>query len=109
MRIYFGRPPVSQCVNLDSCLHNYLHMHDWDWIQAMNAVMGSLQKSYVYYTINPMIINHLSDEQAKQLVWIIDQDGVHIRMGADARMCEKLEVMGPGEIVIDDARTFKFV
>ena len=106
MRIYFGRPPVGQCVNLDSRLHNYLHMYNWDWIQAM---IGSLPKSCVYHTINPMIINHLSDEQVKQLVWIIDQDGVHIRMGADARMCEKLEVMGPGEVVIDDARTFKFV
>ena len=116
MRIYFGREPEVESVkNLDSELLWYLYNNDYNMERAVDALVRYLLtnwdeddlKDVVCHTLNPLIVNYFTDDFAKEYLWIIDEEGNHINMGADESMLEKLTVLGPGEVVCDDYRTFK--
>lgn len=106
MRIYYGREPETGSQSLDLLLLGYLRSNGWRWMWSHAGMMFNLLPDRTYHTINPLIINYLSDDVAKAVVWIIDEHGEHIRMGDDEIMLEKLEVMLPGEVVADDSRSF---
>ena len=44
----------------------------------------------------------MDDEFAKEHVYIIDENGKHIKFGDDASMLRKLTCMGVGEVVCDE-------
>ena len=116
MRIYFGRVPEGDDVeSVDAIFLDFLIRNDYNIIIASSLLVHYLMnnwdendfKDVVCHTINPWAINYFDDDFAKEYLWIIDEEGNHINMGADNYMLEKLTVLGPGEVVCDDYRTFK--
>lgn len=57
--------------------------------------------------VHNAVIGVVKDAEVKNYSWAISEEGNHINMGADESMLEKLTVLGPGEVVCDDYRTFK--
>ena len=106
MRIYYGREPGGDFESLDTLLLAYLRANEWDWERSHAGMLFNLLPHMTYHTINPLIVNYLDDETAKDVVWIIDEHGDHILMGEDESMLTKLRVMLPGEVVADDSRSF---
>jgi len=107
MKIYYGREPQGEFVSLDAIFIEYLRKANWHLENACDQMFEDLNSDdKVWYTVNPLIINFLHDEDAKKSVYIIDENGKEIFMGTDESMLKKLQFMGPGDVVCDDARSF---
>lgn len=118
MKIYYGIQPEADFFILDNCIYKMMRRLQFKTIkgndrdyhaieQAMNTfVKIHKDKEYIFWTMNPLLINFLTDEEAKQCVWVITNDGKEFNIKDDASMMEKLTVMGPGEVLADDSRIF---
>jgi len=115
MRIYFGRlPEHDEIVYLDSMILSCLIAEEYKFNNAVDAMVKHLMtnwddndfKDVVCHTLNPLIINYFTDDFAKEYMWMIDEDGNHIKMGDDEHMMNKLDCLGVGEVMCDDYRSF---
>jgi len=116
MKIYFGRVPKGdEVVSLDTSFLETLIENDYNIEKSVDELVSWLLNNWdeddfndiVCHTINPLLINYFTDDIAKEYVWIIDEEGNHIKFGDDEHMLRKLSCMGVGEVLCDDYRTFK--
>lgn len=109
MRIYFGRIPDDVDVfMIDSYFPFFIKDNNYNIDTAATSLITYLEtkEKTVSYSCNPLIFNFMDDEFAKEHVYIIDNEGNHIKLGNDVSMLRKLTCMGVGEVVCDDARSF---
>jgi hypothetical protein len=108
-RLYFGRKPADS-IPLDGFFISVMEDNDWLIDAAVDVLVERIQNApdnSVFHTLNPLIPNYMLDKVAVELVWMIDEDGNHISMKDDMHLRSKLDWMGPGEALCDDARSFK--
>ena len=111
MKIYFGRIPDTKVKFLDD-KHLFpimLMKENYNFEKAVDVLINYIttsEEEYNYYTCNPLILNYFDDAFAKKYVYFIDREGVEISLGSDESVLRKLNFMGPGEALCDDARTF---
>lgn len=105
-KIYFGRPPKEFHYDLDKMFKPYFIQHGFNFEGAVEAMVDDLTPGVKYHTLNPLIPNYLEDEQGSHLFWIIDIEGNEVHMLTDTSMQKKLGIMGPGEVLCDDYRSF---
>ena len=105
-KIYFGRPPKEFHYDLDEIFKPYFVNHNFNFESAVEAMIADLTPGVRYHTLNPLIPNYLEDAHASELFWLIDSKGNYIHMLTDESMQKKLEIMGPGDVLCDDARSF---
>ena len=104
-RLYFGRIPEKYYYNIDGFFSHILIRENYNMQAAVDRLVDSLDSVGGYnHTVNPLIVNYISDEIARELIWFIDSEGNEIKMGDDVSMCKKLQFMGPGEALADDSR-----
>lgn len=113
MKIYFGRIPDCNVKFLDD-KHLFVSMLaecDYNYKKAVDALLVYIKDDFRmksgemhYYTINPMIPNYMSDEDANKYIFFIDENGNEISFGEDEQMQSKLKFMGPGEALMDSER-----
>jgi hypothetical protein len=114
MKIYFGRLPQGvEVVSLDTSFLEILIKNDYSVEKSVGEIQCYLEGEACkvinrsdFHTINPLLINYFTDDIAKEYVWIIDEEGNHIKFGDDESMLRKLFYMGVGEVLCDDTRTF---
>ena len=111
--IYFGKRPSEDCRLIDNMFCDCLVLNDYDIdravIELISIISNPLQDDYnpICYTCNPLILNFLEDDYAKEHVWFIDDSGQYIKMGDDEVMKDKLSWGSAGEICCDDSRILK--
>jgi hypothetical protein len=111
-KIFYGRHPssdypVTEVIQLDEYFVDYLIQTDYNLQKAVDYLICDFEDDRTYHTVNPLIINFMSDEYALEHVYILDENGAEIKIGEDEHIKWKLSIMGPGDAVIDDDRTFK--
>lgn len=108
MKVFYGREPQGTFASLDVIFIEYLRKLNWHLENACDQMFADLNfdDDEVWHTVNPLIINFLHDEDAKKIVYLIDENGEEVFMGTDESMLKKLQFMGPGDAVCDDARSF---
>ena len=108
MKIYFGRlPDVIKPRMIDAEFLGILAYKRYNMNDAVDHLISELlldTDHEVAYTINPLIINFVTDEFAKEYMYFVDENGNHIKVGDDADMLVKFAWGGVGEIMCDDAR-----
>lgn len=110
IRLYFGRKPEGS-FSMDDFFIQLMSSENYVIDNAVDRLVEALKTlnlaSGIFHTFNPLIPNFMDDEVAKELMWMIDGDGNHIRMKTDEHLLKKLEWMGPGEALCDDYRSFE--
>jgi hypothetical protein len=114
MKIYFGRVPQEDgVIFLNALFVDMLIKNDYSLEKSVGEIQCYLEGEAcavinrpIFHTINPLLINFLTDDFAKEYVWIIDAEGNHIKIGDDEHMLRKLSWIGAGEVLCDDHRTF---
>ena len=112
MKIYFGRHPDTNFLNLDDSLFPLiLRTNDYNFSVAVDKLVEYIHEynddTANYYTCNPLIINYFDDEFANKYIFFIDEFRNEIVFGTDESCQKKIKFMGPGEILADDERVFK--
>lgn len=108
MKLYFGREPKNvDFINLDMVFLNYFREENYIISSTIDRLSKIFNKDndIVYYTFNPLIINYFEDSYAKYL-YMIDNTGKEFYLGEDEHFLNKLNYMGLGEALCDDARSF---
>jgi len=107
-RIYFGRIPdgIDNANFIDSFFPVIFATYNYHYDRAVEALIKELKPNEIYHTLNLLIPNFMFDDQASDLFWLIDAEGNHVHMKEDEHMQKKLTMMGPGDVLCDDARSF---
>jgi predicted ATPase len=76
-----------------------------EWIEALVDLLVESPKQIIITTHSPMVLNYLEDEQAKKSVIFTYKNlpGItqQCRFFSIAGIGEKLDIMGPGEVMVD--------
>lgn len=107
-KLYFGRIPesIDTSFNIDEYFYQFLVEKEFNWGLAVDRLTQALDNvGGVYHTVNPLIVNYMSDELVKETVWVVDAHGREIKFSEDPALLAKLQWMGPGEALADDSRT----
>lgn len=108
MRIYFGRIPDDVDVfMIDSYIPFFLKENNYNMDTSVAVLITYLEaeEKLVSYSCNPLIFNYMDADFAKEHVYIIDENGKHIKLGDDDHMLRKILWMGVGEVLCDDYRS----
>ena len=105
MKIYFGRKtPLTSLLDI-VFIENYLIKNDYNFNKSADLFLSDYENTnFEFYTINPLILNFFPDECLKYLYYYIN--GETIELDNDSHLLEKLQVMGLGEALCDDSRSF---
>ncbi len=79
-------PNVSGGISLEVAMDNFIKV--------------VINTDLIFCTINPLLINYLEDDIAKEHVYYLSKDD-QIKFGDDQVLCKKLKFMGPGEALAD--------
>ena len=106
MKIYFGRKPKVLTNLLDSIfIEDYLIKNNYNFTISAELFLNEYKDSdFVFYTINPLILNFFPDDCLKYIYYFIDNKS--IEMCNDVHLLEKLSIMSLGEALCDDDRSF---
>jgi predicted ATPase len=76
-----------------------------EWVESLVDLLVESPKKILMTTHSPMVLNYLEDEQAKESVIFTykDKQGAtqHCRFFSIAGVRKKLEILGPGEAMVD--------